>query len=79
MTQLPPSRPSTSQSVKLRVSSPLAYCHGFPTTRASLQPGAKVNLLSLKVLLAEHLVAETRKAVNAYMILLTEYLNKHNE
>lgn len=58
----------------------MAYCHGFPTTRASLQPGAKVNLLSLKVLLAEHLVAETRKvAANTYMILLTEYLNRQKE
>lgn len=79
MTQPPPFRPSTSQSAKLGVSSPLAYCHGFPTMRASLQPGAKANLLSLKGLLAEHLVAETRKVANAYMILLTEYLKRHNK
>lgn len=74
MTQPPPFRPSTSQSAKLRVSSPMVYCHGFPTTRASLQPGAKVNLLSLMVLLARHLVTETRKGANTYMILFTEYL-----
>lgn len=72
MTQPPLFRSSTSQSAELRISSPMAYCHGFPTTSASLQPGAKVNLLSLKVLLAGHLVTETRKVANTYMTLLTE-------